>query len=134
MNEVVRSVTLKTFNPAKYPNPALQWHYRILQAIALEEELPEKADDKTVPKYGAIHKRVGPLALEWVDELDKADSQSNGGQASKRKTTSSGNEDGPVDKKVKRERMSVEPPSGDKIESLFEQGTLMTVRLFLDGY
>jgi ATP-dependent DNA helicase 2 subunit 1 len=134
MNEVVRSVTLKTFNPAKYPNPALQWHYRILQAIALEEELPEKADDKTVPKYSAIHKRVGPLALEWVEELDKEDYEPTGGQASKRKAISSRNEDGPVDKKVKREKKSVEPTSSDKIESLFEQGTLMTVWLSVDGY
>ncbi|KAI4146871.1 MAG: hypothetical protein L6R39_003307, partial [Caloplaca ligustica] len=37
------------YDPAKYPNPALQWHYRILQAMALDEELPEKAEDKTVP-------------------------------------------------------------------------------------
>jgi len=71
MGEVVRSVTLKSFNPAKYPNPALQWHYRILQAIALEEELPEQPEDKTIPKYNAIHKRTGPLALESGELRDQ---------------------------------------------------------------
>ena len=35
---------------------ALQWHYRILQAMALEEDLPEKPDDKTIPKYKQIDK------------------------------------------------------------------------------
>ncbi len=35
---------------------ALQWHYRILQALALEEDLPEKPEDKTIPKYRQIGK------------------------------------------------------------------------------
>lgn len=36
--------------------PALQWHYRILQALALDEDLPEKPEDKTIPKYRQIDK------------------------------------------------------------------------------
>lgn len=35
---------------------ALQWHYRILQALALDEDLPEKPEDKTIPKYKQIDK------------------------------------------------------------------------------
>lgn len=35
---------------------ALQWHYRILQALALDEDLPEKPEDKTLPKYKQIDK------------------------------------------------------------------------------
>ena len=35
---------------------ALQWHYRILQALALEEEIPVKPEDKTIPKYKQIDK------------------------------------------------------------------------------
>jgi ATP-dependent DNA helicase 2 subunit 1 len=55
------------FEPAKYPNPALQWHYRILQAMALEEEIPEfrDGDDKTVPKYRQIDKRAGEYVIQW---------------------------------------------------------------------
>ncbi|KAL8718016.1 MAG: hypothetical protein Q9225_004802, partial [Loekoesia sp. 1 TL-2023] len=59
------------YDPAKYPNPALQWHYRILQAMALDEELPEKAEDKTVPRYKQIDKRAGEYALEWGRELQE---------------------------------------------------------------
>lgn len=44
------------YDPQKYPNPALQWHYRILQALALEEELPEQPEDKTIPRYRPIDK------------------------------------------------------------------------------
>ena len=128
MGEVVRSVTLKSFNPAKYPNPALQWHYRILQAIALDEELPEKPEDKTLPKYNSIHKRVGSLALEWAEVLDSdvpAGRAVEEAPTKKRKLVTNGKEDG--EKKVKREKKGVEGVSGDKIESLFEQGNLMTV-------
>lgn len=71
MRTIVQQLQLPKarYDPAKYPNPALQWHYRILQAMALDEELPEKAEDKTVPKYKQIDKRVGEYALEWGREL-----------------------------------------------------------------
>ena len=59
------------YDPSRYPNPSLQWHYRILQAIALEEDLPEKPEDKTKPKYRQIDKRVGEYAIDWGNELQK---------------------------------------------------------------
>lgn len=71
MRDIVKQLQLPKarYDPSKYPNPALQWHYRILQAMALEEDLPEKPDDKTVPKYKQIDKRVGPCATDWSREL-----------------------------------------------------------------
>ncbi|KAI9733245.1 MAG: ATP-dependent DNA helicase II subunit 1 [Cirrosporium novae-zelandiae] len=59
------------YDPRKYPNPALQWHYRILQALALDEDLPEKPEDKTIPKYKQIDKRAGDFIDEWREELDR---------------------------------------------------------------
>jgi ATP-dependent DNA helicase 2 subunit 1 len=61
------------YEPAKYPNPALQWHYRILQAMALDEEIPEfrDGDDKTVPKYRQIDKRAGEYVAEWGVALEE---------------------------------------------------------------
>lgn len=74
MRDVIQQLQLPKgfFDPTKYPNPcefgfhnllndtdftiALQWHYRILQAIALDENLPESPDDKTIPKHRQIHK------------------------------------------------------------------------------
>jgi ATP-dependent DNA helicase 2 subunit 1 len=127
MGEIVRSVTLKSYNPTKYPNPSLQWHYRILQAIALEEELPEQPEDKTLPKYKSIHKRTGPLAVEWGALLnDAAPAGRVEPEPKKRKAISNG-KDGETEKKVKREKKSVEPASNDKVESLYEQGNLMSV-------
>ncbi|KAH6659239.1 ku70 protein [Truncatella angustata] len=81
MNTIVRNLQLPNanYNPIKYPNPALQWHYRILQALALEEEVPEEPEDKTIPKIKAIHKRVGGYIEEWSsvadDELSKIEAQ-----------------------------------------------------------
>lgn len=55
------------YRPGRYPNPALQWHYTVLECIALDQELPapEEAEDNTLPKYAAIEKRVGPLISTW---------------------------------------------------------------------
>lgn len=73
MREVVQQLQLPKamYDPRKYPNPALQWHYRILQAMALEEDLPEKPEDKTVPKYRQIDKRAGSYVIDWGHELHK---------------------------------------------------------------
>lgn len=73
MRPIIEQLNLPkgTFDPERYPNPSLQWHYRILQAIALDEDLPEKPEDKTRPKYKQIDKRAGSMAIEWGDELQK---------------------------------------------------------------
>jgi ATP-dependent DNA helicase 2 subunit 1 len=59
------------YDPRKYPNPALQWHYRILQALALDEDVPETPEDKTLPRYRQIDKRVGDRVIEWGQELEE---------------------------------------------------------------
>ncbi|KAI0017632.1 hypothetical protein F4780DRAFT_772208 [Xylariomycetidae sp. FL0641] len=74
MNTVVRQLQFPgaSYDPSKYPNPSLQWHYRILQALALEEEVPEQPDDATMPKYRAIHKRCGGYIQDWSKMADDA--------------------------------------------------------------
>jgi ATP-dependent DNA helicase 2 subunit 1 len=74
MRPVIGQLTLPKgiYDPERYPNPALQWHYRILQALALDEDLPEKPEDKTIPKYRQIDKRVGNEVTDWGRELERA--------------------------------------------------------------
>lgn len=71
MRTVVQQLQLPKaqYDPRNYPNPALQWHYRILQALALEEEIPEVPEDKTVPKYRQIDKRAGAYTVQWGQTL-----------------------------------------------------------------
>lgn len=73
MRTVIQQLQLPkgVYEPHKYPNPSLQWHYRILQALALDEDVPEQPEDKTIPKYRQIDKRAGDYVLSWSDELDK---------------------------------------------------------------
>lgn len=59
------------YDPQKYSNPALQWHYRILQALALDEDIPETPEDKTLPRYRQIDKRVGEHVIEWGQTLEE---------------------------------------------------------------
>jgi ATP-dependent DNA helicase 2 subunit 1 len=52
MHQIIQQLQLPKaeYDPSKYPNPSLQWHYRILQALALEEDVPTQPEDKTIPK------------------------------------------------------------------------------------
>jgi ATP-dependent DNA helicase 2 subunit 1 len=72
MRTIVQQLQLPKaqYDPRKYPNPSLQWHYRILQALALDEDLPEQPEDKTIPKYRQIDKRAGDYVVEWGEELE----------------------------------------------------------------
>jgi ATP-dependent DNA helicase 2 subunit 1 len=131
MGEVVNSVKLKAFDPAKYPNPSLQWHYRILQAFALDEGRPDEPVDKTIPNYEFIHKGVGPLALEWGELLNSEvpAGRAVGAPSRKRRAIEDGGEkqNGAAADKIKREKKEVIPASTEKVESLYEQGNLMNV-------
>lgn len=85
---------------------ALQWHYRILQALALDEDHPGEPEDKTKPKYRQIDKvsdddedtdascgsilidfqRAGDYVLAWSDQLDAAFDKMFGGTAATKST------------------------------------------------
>ncbi|BGP33089.1 ATP-dependent DNA helicase II subunit 1 [Rhodotorula toruloides] len=56
-NKIIKYFT-KPYNPDVYPNPALNYFYETLAAVALDEEIPEP-DDRTLPLYETIHARVG---------------------------------------------------------------------------
>ena len=71
MRSVVTQLHMpRGYRPEKFSNPSLQWHYRILQAIALDEELPEKATDTTLPKYRLVRKHSAEQVIEWGEELE----------------------------------------------------------------
>ncbi|OGE57154.1 hypothetical protein PENARI_c002G00481 [Penicillium arizonense] len=88
MRMVIQQLQLPkaVYDPSKYPNPSLQWHYRILQALALEEDMPESAEDKTIPKYRQINKRAGEYVLAWAEELKDQSSKMFGGTAATKST------------------------------------------------
>ncbi|KAL2813315.1 SPOC like C-terminal domain-containing protein [Aspergillus cavernicola] len=127
------------YEPQKYPNPSLQWHYRILQALALDEDLPEKPEDRTLPKYRQIHKRAGDYVLSWAEELDKQYemiSASSGPKSTlaKRpaKDKDAADKAGPPSKKIK-----AEANSGDlqeEVQKHYQKGTLskLTVAVLKD--
>ncbi|PHH90356.1 hypothetical protein CDD83_3918 [Cordyceps sp. RAO-2017] len=98
------------YNPSKYPNPALQWHYRILKALALEEEVPEKAEDATEPKYKAISKRAGGYLEEWSTRLDEEAGLISSSRALKREI-----EDDGSDRPAKLRRASPDRAGGPSV-------------------
>ncbi|KAF8638964.1 hypothetical protein AX17_001825 [Amanita inopinata Kibby_2008] len=66
------SVKSGAYPPDSYPNPALAFHNEQLQASAFREQYdPNSFEDLTLPKYGMIHKRAGPLIKDWKNALMK---------------------------------------------------------------
>jgi ATP-dependent DNA helicase 2 subunit 1 len=73
MRVIVQQLQLPkaVYDPTKYPNPSLQWFYKILQALALEEDLPESPEDKTQPRWRQIHNRAGKYVVDFGEVLDR---------------------------------------------------------------
>ncbi|KAL4992017.1 SPOC like C-terminal domain-containing protein [Aspergillus falconensis] len=130
MRTVVQQLQLPkgVYDPQKYPNPSLQWHYRILQALALDEDVPEKPEDKTLPKYRQIDKRAGGYVLDWADELEKQYAEITANQtkstmiAKRSAKVDSTDRAAPPAKKVKAEAGSGNIQ--DEVRKHFEKGTL----------
>lgn len=73
-HSIVRAYTKNSaFNPDFFPNPALNHHYKVLLAVAFNDEVPQEVDDKTMPAYGTIRKRTGDLITEWNGVIDDDD-------------------------------------------------------------
>ena len=121
------------YDPAKYPNPSLQWHYRILQALALDEDVPTECEDKTVPKYKQINKRVANEIADWHAKLEQCHKEqaaswggfdAGGGRGAKRGINGSGG-DG--------KRVKSEPPgegaSEEAMRKLWQKGALATMTI-----
>jgi ATP-dependent DNA helicase 2 subunit 1 len=116
MRKVVEQLQLPKgeYDPSKYPNPDLQWFYRILQAMALEEEVPEKPDDKTIPKYRQINKRVAGYIEEFGEQFEVEYSRQVKTKKIAGKRPLSGGEE-TLPKRPKVEKVKKEPASQDAI-------------------
>ncbi|KAK5660331.1 hypothetical protein OQA88_12872 [Cercophora sp. LCS_1] len=125
MRHIVQNLQLPKamYNPAKYPNPALQWHYKVLQTMALGEEVPEKADDATVPKYRQMDKRIGG----YLSELKQSIAENAQVFMEKRALKREAEDDG--ERPAKRTKApAAKKPSGSmnnaQLKAAIEQGTL----------
>ncbi|PVH77702.1 Ku DNA-binding complex, Ku70 subunit [Cadophora sp. DSE1049] len=129
MRMIVRQLQLPKaiYDPTKYPNPALQWHYKVLQAMALEEELPEQSEDKTIPKFRQINKRAGEYIKSWggvLEEQSRAYTRAHyGDNDGARLKRSSEGEEGPQ-KRIKTEKKGLEGMSHGDLKNLVVAGNI----------
>lgn len=112
MRVIVQQLNLPkgVYNPLKYPNPALQWHYKILQTLALDEEVPDKPEDLTEPKNKAISKRAGGYLEDWAETLKDEAERATRSRSLKREV-----EDDTLERPVKRGRTAAERPNGSTL-------------------
>ncbi|PSR90667.1 SPOC like C-terminal domain-containing protein [Coniella lustricola] len=75
MRTIVQNLQLPKdkYDPSKFPNPALQYHYTVLQALALDEDVPPatKFPDHTLPRFKQINKRVGGYQSEFKERVEE---------------------------------------------------------------
>lgn len=56
MVPVIRKLSMPNgYQPNRYPNVSLNWFSKVIQAVALDEDLPELPEDKTLPKFKSIN-------------------------------------------------------------------------------
>ncbi|XP_064179869.1 X-ray repair cross-complementing protein 6 [Anguilla rostrata] len=125
MKEIVHKLRFKYRSDA-FENPALQQHFRNLEALALDLLEPEPIEDLTKPKIEEMEKRLGPLAQQFKDLVYPADYNPEGKTATKRKPAESG---GAAEKKPK-----VELPEAE-LRAHVQNGTLgkLTVPVLKDA-
>nr|XP_039255462.1 X-ray repair cross-complementing protein 5-like [Styela clava] len=58
-----------TYHPMNFDNPALQTHYRNLEAMALEKDAPDEIDDLTQPNFDRITKKAGDLIAQFKEQV-----------------------------------------------------------------
>ena len=133
MRPIVQQLNLPKgiYDPSKYPNPSLQWHYRILQALALDEDVPTDPDDKTRPKYKQIDKRVHDEVAEWQSTLQQCHKEhvDQFGESlpfNQKPTKRTANGDNGESKRVKTEA-SADGPSEAELRKLWQKGTLSNI-------
>ena len=127
---VVEKLELKDFSPSDYENPVLKRHYANLQALALNQDVPEDFADHTLPKVDAMLKRVGGELADikkavFPDGYVQLSATAKGGAARRPAKRAAGDEAAAPAKKVKEENEEI------SLESLKKMNAAGTVRLFL---
>ncbi|KAL5331900.1 hypothetical protein ACEPPN_001440 [Leptodophora sp. 'Broadleaf-Isolate-01'] len=129
MRMVVRQLQLPKaiYDPTKYSNPALQWHYKVLQALALDEEVPEQSEDKTIPKYRQINKRAGEYIKNWgeiLEEQSRAYAKAHYGDSDGVKLKRGSDGDEAPQKRIKTEKKGLEGMSHNDLKKVVTAGNI----------
>ncbi|PBP28518.1 putative ATP-dependent DNA helicase II subunit 1, partial [Diplocarpon rosae] len=135
MRRVVQQLQLPKaiYDPTKYPNPYLQAHYKWLQIMALEDEVPDEGVpvilDKTVPKFRQINKRAGEYISQWGQILDEQTrayqkAQYGGIDGARLKRASNDDGDETSKKRIKTEKAGIDGMSIDELKNIVSSGGL----------
>jgi ATP-dependent DNA helicase 2 subunit 1 len=93
---LMRRLELKDFSVCQFANPALQRHYAILQAIALDENELRETRDETLPDEEGMNRPAVVKAIEQFKQSiygDDPDEESDSGAKEKSKKRKAGDAD-----------------------------------------
>ncbi|KFK43907.1 hypothetical protein AALP_AA1G189500 [Arabis alpina] len=97
---LMRRLELKDFTVCQFANPALQKHYAILQAIALDEDAVRETRDETLPDEEGMNRPTVVKAIEEFKQSifgDDSDEESDSGPKEKTRKRKAGIADGNYD-------------------------------------
>ncbi|XP_003961577.2 X-ray repair cross-complementing protein 6 [Takifugu rubripes] len=114
MKQIVSKLRFKYRSDA-FENPAIQKHFRNLEALALDMMAPEDVEDLIMPKVDQINQRLGPLAEEFKDLVYPANYNPESKPTTKRKSADNGGGD------EKKARVEV---SEEELRAHVQNGTL----------
>ncbi|CCJ29852.1 unnamed protein product [Pneumocystis jirovecii] len=69
MCDIIEHLIVNTYNPLEYKSPGIQWIYKKLQSIILEEDSCISIEDNTIPNYHLIYEKSGQFIHKWNELL-----------------------------------------------------------------
>ena len=65
---IIKKMKLRQFDTAAFENPALQSHYKLVEALALQkEDVEDLTFDSTIPPYDSMKQRLGKVSQDFSD-------------------------------------------------------------------
>lgn len=81
---LIKKMKLRQFDTSDFENPALQSHYKLVEALALQkEDVEDLSFDNTIPPYDSMKQRLGKLSQEFSDATIPSEELINECQAKK---------------------------------------------------
>ncbi|KAL8286530.1 hypothetical protein RQP46_004547 [Phenoliferia psychrophenolica] len=119
--KIIKGMT-KPFDPQAFPNPGLNYFYDTLAALALDEDTNEVVpDDRTIPKYHTIEKRVGGDIRKLRELVDQDEMDASAVQTSNKRRPKDVDPNAPV------------PDASEFIKDFKSRGSKLLVKDLKEG-
>ena len=128
MEKIIAKLNFTQFSFESFENPDLQKHYKNLEALALDKDMPEDFVDTVLPNTSIMSKKAGSLIQQFIAETfpDGYDPEAPARKPAARKIKAEGDEGGAA---VKRPKPDADPDLIKKLHAENKLGSLTVPEL-----